>query len=482
MLSISKKEIITRLHFDNLWWDSGAVETRYTEYPRRFYFEPFYKLIKESTINRAAVLMGPRRVGKTVMVYHSVDRLLSEGVSPKNILYVSLETPIYTGLSLEKIVNIFQEEFSHKRDDPLYIIFDEIQYLANWEVHLKSLVDSYPDYKYIATGSAAAALKLKSRESGAGRFTEFLLPPLTFAEYLFFIHRVDELIETEEEGGWHSTKDIHKLNEEFINYLNYGGYPEAVFSKLIQGDSSRYIKSDIIDKVLLRDLPSLYGINDVQELNKLFNAIAYNTGNEITLESLSKSSGVSKNTIKKYMEYLEAAFLIKIVNRVDVTSKKFKRATTFKIYLTNPSMRAALFGPVTEEHEAMGNLTETAIFSQWFHNQDIDNLHYARWKAGEVDIVWLDIANQKPLWCVEVKWSDAPCTDSRMLKGVVEFSKKNDLPDALITTKTVTQDGIIDTVPIRFIPSAAYTYTLGANILNFKMLNNELAIPAIENI
>lgn len=473
MLSISKNEIVSRLHFDNLWWESGAVETRYTDYPRRFYFEPFYKLIKESSINRAAVLMGPRRVGKTVMVYHSVDRLLSEGIPPNNILYVSLETPIYTGLSLEKIVNIFQEEFSHKRDDELYIIFDEIQYLADWEVHLKSLVDSYPSYKYIATGSAAAALKLKSRESGAGRFTEFLLPPLTFAEYLSFIERVDELIQIDEED-WHEAKDINQLNEEFINYLNYGGYPEAVFSKLIQGDSSRYIKSDIIDKVLLRDLPSLYGINDVQELNKLFNAIAYNTGNEITLESLSKSSGVSKNTIKKYMEYLEAAFLIKIVYRVDVTSKKFKRATTFKVYLTNPSMRAALFGPVSEEHEAMGNLTETAIFSQWFHNQDIENLHYARWKTGEVDIVWLNIANQKPYWCVEVKWSDIPCTDSRMLEGVVEFCKKNSLQDTLVTTKTLTQNGVIDGVPIRFKPSSIYTYTLGANILKFRSLDDIL--------
>ncbi|VAW85932.1 similar to ATPase (AAA+ superfamily) [hydrothermal vent metagenome] len=473
MLTISQKEIVTRFHFDNPWWESRSVEQRYKKFPRRFYFEPFYKLIKESSINRAAVLMGPRRVGKTVMVYHAVHQLLEEGVSPNNILYASLETPIYTGLSLEKIVNIFQEEFSHKRDESLFIIFDEIQYLPNWEVHLKSLVDSYPSYKYVATGSAAAALRLKSRESGAGRFTEFLLPPLTFAEYISFIGKSDSLVETEN-NDWEA-KNINELNDEFINYLNYGGYPEAVFSEIIQGDSSRYIKSDIIDKVLLRDLPSLYGINDVQELNKLFNSIAYNTGNEITLESLSQSSGVSKNTIKKYIEYLEAAFLIKIVNRVDVTSKKFKRATTFKVYLTNPSMRAALFGPVTEDHEAMGALTETAIFSQWFHNPNIENLHYARWKTGEVDIVWLNIATQRPYWCVEVKWSDLPCSDSRLVKGVVEFIKKNDLKDALITTKTISQKGVFDGVSIRFQPSASYTYTLGANMLSEKSLERQLA-------
>lgn len=470
MLSISQNEIVSRLYFDNPWWENGNVEKRYKEYPTRFYFKPFYELIKETSINRAAVLMGPRRVGKTVMVYHAIDRLLSEGVPPKNILYVSLETPIYTGLSLEKILNIFQEEFSHKRDDELFIVFDEIQYLSNWEVHLKSLVDSYPSHKYIATGSAAAALKLKSRESGAGRFTEFLLPPLTFAEYISFIGKVDCLIRKQDDE-WYEAVDINELNEEFVNYLNYGGYPEAVFSSLIQGDSARYIKSDIIDKVLLRDLPSLYGIQDVQELNKLFNSIAYNTGNELTLESLSKSSGVSKNTIKRYLEYLEAAFLIKIVNRVDINSKKFKRATTFKVYLTNPSMRAALFGPVNSDHEAMGALTETAIFSQWFHNQNIDSLHYARWKSGEVDIVWLNIATQKPYWCVEVKWSDLPATDSRMLKGVLEYAALNELPKALVTTKTITQNGVLNGMPVSFKASAIYTYTLGANILSESSLS-----------
>jgi uncharacterized protein len=474
MLAISQTEIKNRLHFDNPWWESSDIEERYKNYPRRFYFDSFFKLVKESSINRAAVLMGPRRVGKTVMIYHTIDRLMSEGTLPTNILYVSLETPLYTGLSLEKLVNFFQSEFGHKRDSKLFVLFDEIQYLPGWEVHLKSLVDSYPSYKYIATGSAAAALKLKSRESGAGRFTDFLLPPLTFAEYLSFIGKVDNLVTPSvNDNDWH-TKNIKELNKEFINYLNFGGYPEAVFSNLIQNDSARYIKSDIIDKVLLRDLPSLYGINDVQELNKLFTTIAYNTGNEITLENLSKSSGVSKNTIKKYIEYLEAAFLIKVVNRVDFSSKKFKRATTFKVYLTNPSMRAALFGPVEESHEAMGALTETAIFSQCSHSESIANLHYARWNSGEVDIVWLDMARQKPFWCVEVKWSDLPCSDFRLLKGIISYAKNNEISAVRVTTKTILKTVMIDGVDIEFQPSAAYIYTLGANILSEESLNRRL--------
>lgn len=471
MLEISSQEISDRLHFDNPWWDTSSIESRYKPYPKRSYFAPFYDLTTSSEVNRAVILMGPRRVGKTVMVYQTIEKLITSDFTPGKILYVSLETPIYTGLSLEKILKLFLDEFEHTRNENLYVFFDEIQYLKNWEVHLKSLVDSFPSYQFIATGSAAAALKLKSKESGAGRFTEFLLPPLTFAEYLLFIGKDKELINVISDGKDTTgenckAKDINNLNSEFINYLNYGGYPEAVLSEQIQADSGRYIKSDIIDKVLLRDLPSLYGIKDVQELNRLFTTLAYNTSNEVSLEALASNSGVAKNTLKRYLEYLEAAFLIKIVNRIDHNAKRFKRATNFKVYLTNPSMRAALFGPIDESSKAIGALTETAIYSQWLHSANIDNLYYARWKTGEVDIVRLSNQDQSPAWCVEVKWSDLAFNDNRKIKNAIKFISDNKINNnLLVTTKTVSGQKTINNVVVDFKPSSEYAYIVGKNIL-----------------
>ncbi len=470
MLEISEKDIVKRLNFDNPWWETGVSgKIAFESNPRRKYFESFQKAITDMTVRRAIVLMGPRRIGKTVMVYHSIRALLDSDVSPHAILYISLETPIYTGLSLEAILGFFQELFQHKRDSNLYVFFDEIQYLKNWEVHLKSLVDSYPDYRFVATGSAAAALRLKSNESGAGRFSNYVLPPLTFAEYLMFIGKDDELIELQVNEGKRNyfAKDITELNKEFINYLNYGGYPEAVFSETIRKDPGQYIKSDIIDKVLLRDLPSLYGISDIQELNRLFTTLAYNTGNEVSLDGLSKSSGVAKNTIKRYLEYLEAAFLIKRVERIDHNARRFERAMCFKVYLTNPSMRAALFGQLESESEAIGNLIETAIFSQWQHNQQVE-LYYARWKTGEIDIVHLALEDQKPIWAVEVKWSDLPYRNHDNLDNCVVFVEKNPniSQPILITSRTISDKKIVyRKVQFNFKPASLYAYTLGANIL-----------------
>lgn len=135
-------------------------------------------------VHRAAVLMGPRRVGKTVMLYHTIQQLISEGVSPQKILYASIETPIYNNIPLDELFTMAQKATGDTSSNGWYIFFDEIQYLKQWEVHLKTLVNVYHNTKFIASGSAAAALKLKSNESGAGRFTDFMLPPLTFYEFI----------------------------------------------------------------------------------------------------------------------------------------------------------------------------------------------------------------------------------------------------------------------------------------------------------
>lgn len=475
MLEITEQEIQDRLAFDNPWWEPGeGIQKIYAEYPRRLYFKPFCQLVTDSSVNRAVILLGPRRVGKTVMVYHTIQSLLDQGVLGNAILYLSLETPLYTGIALEKITLMFRNRFSHSRDTRLFIFFDEIQYLKEWEIHLKSLVDSYPLIQFIATGSAAAALKVKSRESGAGRFSDFQLPPLSFAEFLDFTKQEESLITSsdESENSEWEAEDIEGLNRAFIDYLNFGGYPEAVFIDKVRQESTRYIKSDIIDKVLLRDLPSLYGITDIQELNRLFTVLAYNTGNEVSYEKLTKSSGVAKNTVKKYLEYLEAAFLIRRLYPLDRNARRFQRISRFKVYLTNPSMRAALFGPVEAESDAMGFMNETAIISQWQHDTYLAHIYYARWTEGEVDLVGMDSVMSVPRWCMEIKWSDRVFHNPRELKSLISFAEGKGISDIRVTTRSLVGTQTIGDILINFLPSSLYCYSLGRNLLSLLNSNN----------
>jgi len=464
MRNIPIEGVLERLKQDNPWWkDAGEVPSFYTEMRPRPCLQHFFPLVAQTEISRAVVLMGPKRVGKTVLIHHAIAELIASGVDPSTIAYVSVDHPLFNGLGLEDFVKLINEAGSSRLSSGrAHLFFDEIQYLKGWEVHLKALVDSYPRLNITVSGSAAAALKLKSSESGAGRFTDFILPPLTFYEYLVLLDLESLFDDSGEEKRFFRAKEIDELNKHFVHYLNFGGYPEVVFSKQIQKDPGRFIKSDIIDKVLLRDLPSLYGIQDIQELNSLFTTLAYNTANEVSLEDLSSGSGVAKNTIKRYIEYLEAAFLIRVIHRVDKNAKRFKRANFFKVYLTNPSIRAALFSPVDADDLALGALVETAIFSRWFHSDT--PMYYARWKNGEVDIVNLG-QKQKPEWVVEVKWSDRIVNHPEELKGMIGFCKKHELNDSLVTTRTVLSNGIVDGIPIEYVPASEYCLTLGRNIV-----------------
>lgn len=477
---IPTEKIIERLRYENPWWVNKQIPETYSSMSKRLYFNLFYPNVTEKNIRRALVLMGPRRVGKTVMLFHSIEQLISEDVNPQKIFFIGIDNPIYVHLSLEDILNLCKQALSLSNLNGCYVFFDEVQYLKDWERHLKVLVDSFPQTKFIVSGSAAAALKWHSTESGAGRFTDFMLPPLTFQEYIY-LKKMNHLMFDgnikygDEIMNYCLTHDIKALNREFIHYLNFGGYPEVVLSEKIQSDMGRYVKNDIVDKVLLRDLPSLYGIKDVQELNRFFTYIAYNTGNEFSYETMSRESGIQKDTLKKYLEYLEAAFLIKVLNKVDVNAKRLKRVTSFKVYLTNPSLRTALFSPISETDNEMGNIVETAVLSQWMHREKLD-LTYARWKDGrndgEVDLVLVDDKKFKPVWGVEIKWSNRYFDKPQELKSLIQFCKSNSFDKSLVTS--IDQLGVktIENISLSFLPASIYCYNIGD--ITLKMKNNNI--------
>lgn len=469
-----KEQIINRLRMDNPWWVNASIDDYYHQMQRRLYLDLLFPLLNDTDLRRGIILMGPRRVGKTVLIYHSIQKLIESGVDPQRIIFVSIETPIYNRISLEELFSLARQALGKQNDtNGFFVFFDEIQYLKEWEVHLKSLIDSYRGVKFIASGSAAAALKMKSDESGAGRFTDFKLPPLTFNEYIHLKGLNSLIIPSTinwlgESIDLFDTIDIRKLNEHFLQYINFGGYPEVVFSEKIQANPGQFIRHDIVDKVLLRDLPSLYGISDVQELNTLFTVIAFQSGSEFTYENLSKESGVKKDTLKKYIEYLEAAFLIKIVNKTDINAKKFQRATAFKIYLTNPSLRCALFQPIQATDEKMGDLVETTVYAQWIPREQA-NLSYANWKdgrkQGEVDMVGINAMSQKPQWAVEIKWSDRYFEHTGELKSLLSFMETNHLKQAIVTSIEKSGKKDLDNLSLQFIPTSLYAYIVGHNTI-----------------
>ena len=180
-----------------------------------------------------------------------------------------------------------------------------------------------------------------------------------------------------------------------------------------------------------------------------------------------RKSGITKPTIKKYIEYLESAFLIIKLSTVNDNCKTGER--NFKVYLNNPSMRAALFAPVQSDDGTMiGHLAGSAIFSQWQHSPAFRQLRYARWRnEGEVDIAYLDEPNSQPRWIGEIKCSDRVATRREEETRSMAFllRKHRQIRRAVFTTRSVSDEFVIEGRPVKVTPSALYCYTVGRNIM-----------------
>ena len=460
MRDITVEDIRRALRNENPWWELGRPISAYRGLPKRIPFDEIYHFWRGKRA-RAIVLYGPRRVGKTVILQQCVEAALTDGTAPTDILYVAGDNPAYGFTSLQRIMDIFREDFGHAREKRLYVLIDEIQYLRDWERHLKLLVDTFRHCRFIASGSAAAALRRKSRESGAGRFTDWPLPPLTFPEYLDLSKKGHLDIDWKEETiGSATSGDMAVLNAHFIDYLNFGGFPEIVSNPDMESSITRHIGSDIIDKVLLKDLPSLYGIDDPSELQRFFSMLALNTGQELRLDDLSQASGLAKNTIKKYLEFLEAAFLVKRVFRIDQSSRTMKRQTHFKAYVTSPSLRAAIWGPVAAEETAvLGHLIETAVANHLLTEHVRGVVAYLRDDEGEVDFITLpgSLGQRKPLAVREVKWSDrAFAAPERELGRLLAYCRTNKVNRAEVLTKSSDGSKSVGEIDIKFTPVARF--------------------------
>ena len=461
----SQEMFDNRVIRDNVWWRTKAVSSEFANAKSRLFLDDFYRYVTDFSVRRAILLMGPRRVGKTWLLQHTIRKLLaSDSVLPNRIFFFSVDMPVYQGMSLEELVQQAARIGNiNIQTEQLYVFFDEIQYLKEWQRHLKTLVDSYPNIRFVASGSAASVLSRGAKESGAGRISEHLLPPLSFREYLVLKELDSTVTDHELENGLviPYVGDIEGLNKTFLEYVNFGGYPELVFNDNERMNARQYIQHDIIDKILLRDLPSLYGIHDVRELQAIFSYLAFHSGMVQSLESLSKGSGVPKHLINHYIQYLEEAFLVSRLDRIDLTALGFKRATQFKLYLTNPSLRAALFQPIDPEQEPyFGHLVETAVSAQFGIDADRDFLRYAHWKSGrsenEVDFVRMDPGTQRPVKALEVKWTDAPFDHPDQLSGALAFVKQHALKKLTVTSRTKMGVKQIGETEITYIPTSLY--------------------------
>lgn len=474
MQSISDDDLYRRLAFDNPCWEfTSGIETKPRNPTKRDLFPAFCRRVQERGGGDGLVLAGSVGVGKTVMLRQVVARLIETGVAPAAVLYCSLAAPLYTGIDLSRLLEIFTSRHGHGPESGLYLFFDEVQYARDWRRQFQALAAAWPMARLVGavssgapaiTTAIATAITSKVPPSGAGIST-FVLPPLTFPEFMRFRGVEEKLFGKSQAGSALKLQEgaIGELNAEFHRYVNTGGFVEGFTGDGTQAPA--FLLDGAADRVLHKDLAGLHGINDSQELNRLFGLLAKNTAREVSIEGLTKAMGVAKNTIRKYLDYLEHAFLIRRLPRVDRWGKRFKRAVAFKVYLTSPCLYAALFGPVEPGDEVFPRLAETALVSQWLGSEAAATLAYASWRGGAIDLLSLSPDGGKPSHVFEIDWSDDYAADGkkadkgpRHLAAFVETTNRN--AKTYVLTHESTRQGTIGGIGVTLVPLSLYAYWL----------------------
>ena len=266
------------------------------------------------------VITGIRRSGNTIILLQIIDELKEKGIQESQIIYINFEDEDYSFIQNDKDLHKYiKEKIINK--EKYYLFFDEIQNVEKWEKAINSF-KATKNVSIFITGSNSDLLSGELATHISGRYVSFKIFPFTFKEVC------------EMKG----LKDKQNIEEQFQNYLTWGGMPQR-FAFTDDMQTKTYL-SDLYDSIVVKDIISRYNIKDIELLNRIAEYIVTTPSQNFSAESLSKyflgtdKREVSKVTLYNYLEYMNKAFLINKADRYDVRGKRILNGK-YKYYLTD---------------------------------------------------------------------------------------------------------------------------------------------------
>jgi predicted AAA+ superfamily ATPase len=373
------------------------------------------------------VISGPRGIGKTTALMHIVAGLLVRGISAKDILYIPMASPAVTRAGLSgSLSEIWKPAIggAHR-----YLLVDDIHVIDGWEDELVRISASNAPMTVVATSGLApeAAAHPPNHADQPPIFTHSPMTPLSFAEYLRLSRREAAFTGP---GAVHA--DLRTLNELFYDYLNRGGFPglwQVQDQSQSPGAGAQFVL-DIVDD----GTPNFAGIHDTRDLRAAFSYLVGRTGEEVSYEGVAAELGIAKNTLRKYIDYMERAGLLNRLHRVDLYAKRMERATRFKVVPASPSFYTALFGHVGPAHPKTAHLIEAATIAHAAGGAFGDRFSYASWPHGGSDH-FLSLAVDGGATAAEARqvvWSAGSGKQPGGLGDLVTFCQANRLASAVV--------------------------------------------------
>ena len=265
--------------------------------------------------NLAQIVIGVRRSGKSTLC-HKV--LLQNGI---RYGYANFDDDRLAKLQVEDLNTVLSCIYQIYGTDIPYIFLDEIQDIDGWHLFVNRLLRT--KLHVVVTGSNAKLLSSELATHLTGRYNEIHLYPFSFREYCAY-HKVNIYDIT--------TKADAERKRAFMDYITVGGFPEIQSMRNKRG----YVQS-LMEAIVSKDIQQRFNIRNVDILRKIANHLINNVCQEVKYDELSKLLGINDKTTKKYVDYLQQAFLIQLLYKHSFKSKE--RIRNVKAYIIDPGLQ-----------------------------------------------------------------------------------------------------------------------------------------------
>lgn len=328
---------------------------------RNSYMNQIVPLIDKHIIK---VFTGVRRAGKSTLLKLISQYLISNGVDENNIIFMDFDSIQTINLSDISQVNEYIQEKIKNLNGKIYLFFDEVQRIQEWE----RLVNAYfNDEKFdvYVTGSNSKLLSGEFATYLTGRYVEIKVYPFSFKEYLDYYSPDSEI-------------DIKKL---FFQYLEEGGMPSS-----FELENKLQYLNDLTNSIISKDILQRFNVKNIDLLNRLFWFLLSNIGNLFSsrkiLEYFRKNKiKVSIATIYNYLNFFNEACLLYPAKRYDIVGKSLLKQLE-KYYVVDHGIRQAVFNRNLED---IGQVLENIVFIELLRrNYDVKIGQFGK---NEIDFV-----------------------------------------------------------------------------------------------
>lgn len=426
-----KEEVLEILQDWNFWkkeLDSGKERTGY--------LETCLRLLKTNVV---VALIGIRRSGKSYIMRQIIKKLIASGEERKNILLVNLEDRRFVQFYPKLLDEIYETYLEFLKPDKIPLVFmDEVHMVSQWERWVRTMHE-LGKAKIIVSGSSSKLLAGELATVLTGRHLDLFVFPLSFREFLHFKN-------LEIKDGLDIAAKKIEIKAAFSEYMEFGGFPEVVFSS-----EKKQLLLTYLDDIITKDIERRYRVKETEHLRALARFYLSNISNRITFNSITKFLDTTTATIEKFSSYMQEAHLIFFVKRFSFKVKEQEKAAR-KVYSADVGLANATgFKTGANLGKRAENIVATELKKREKRDPHVEIYYWHDLQEREVDFVVKKGTRIEQL--IQVCWDlEEYTTRERELKALLKASEELRCEKLFIITGEKEGEEIIHGKKINYVP------------------------------